>query len=467
MLRKVKKSVCAGLDVHKDNVWACVGIKDPTSRKEIIRYSTKKFSSNYSDLVSMCEWMRQQVAKFYSPELVPAFDVFMESTGKYSTPVYNVIEEQGLQPFIVNPRHVKTINGQKTDQKDCCWIAQFGQEGLITPSYIPEKRIRELRRLSRTRTKLVQARGNDIRRIQNVLTEANIRIDLIFSDMQGQSAQAVIRYLLETEEPTLQEVRSRIHSGCSIVKYRNIADRKEKEGKLLKAFEGASFSSSQKFELRSALTRIDQYSEQIISYENMMKEMLEPYKCELDILETIPGISSLSAMQILAEIGADMSRFKNSDSFVNWCGLCPARNSSNGKHKSVKIGKGGQYLKPVLTQCALNAIRHPYFKKKYESIARRRGKKRALIAICRKIMVCVYHMLKTGEIFQPSDMTENSEVRTAPEKKKITAVKDQLIEYIRTTDTVGKDLVDLALNILKKAEHQMQGTNNLGQFQIE
>lgn len=467
MKKKVKRSVCAGLDVHKNNVWACIGIKDPTKKKETIHYSTRKFESNCSDLISMCDWMKQEVEKFYSAEQIPVFDVFMESTGKYSTPVYNVIEEQGLNPYIVNPKHVKAINGQKTDQKDCHWICQLGQEGLISPSYVPEMPIRELRRISRTRTKLVQARADDLRRIQNTLTEANIRMDLIFSEIQGQSAQAVIRYLLETDHPTLEGIKAQIHPGCRIVKFKSDMERKEKEGKLLKAFQGAKFSFSQKFELNCAYRRIDDYSAQILSYENMMQEMVAPYKCEWELLQTIPGISSLSGMQILAEIGADMSRFKNADSFINWCGLCPARNTSNGKHKSVRIGKGGQYLKPVLVQCTLNAIKKPYFKKKFEAIASRRGKKRALIAICRKMMVCAFHMLRTGEIFQPRDSMETESEKPADHQKQTRVLKDKLIHFVESAESISQEFVNLALNILKKADYSLQQPVNPGQIQME
>lgn len=399
MSKKVKKEVCAGLDVHKNNVWACIAVKDPSIRKETIRYFTRKFESNHTDLQAMSEWLYTVCLQYYPNMERSSLDVYMESTGKYSTPVYNVLEDQGLNPFIVNPKHVKTINGQKSDQKDCAWIAELGMAGLLRSSYVPCRAIREARRISRTRTKLMQTRGDDIRRVHNILTEANIRIDLIFADLQGESARDVIKYLLTTDSPTLGGVRSRIRKTCRIVTYTSEKERKEKEEKLLKAFSGAKFSFSQKFELQKAFERIEYNSGQISSYENMMKEILKPFKCQLEILQTVPGISEISAMQILAEIGPDMDSFKNADSFINWLGLCPARNTSNGKHKSVKIGKSGRYLKPTLMQCALAAKKKPYFKNKFEGIASRKGKKRALIAIGRKMMVCIFHMLKTGEIF--------------------------------------------------------------------
>lgn len=403
---KTTKPVCVGLDVHKNNVWACVCTENPT---DTMHFKTRKFASNHSDLTSMCEWIRSTAAKALATGKAKPFDaqspidVYMESTGKYSTPVYNVCEEMGLNPYMVNPKHVKTIAGQKTDQKDCAWIAELGCRSLLRTSYIPDLKIRQSRRLSRTRTKLVHYRGDEMRRIQNILTEANIRLDLIFSGIQGQSARNVIEYLIETDEPVLEEIQARILKTCRIMRFSDEKERKEKEEELVKAFSGARFSSSQKFELQSAYERIDHYSEQIKNYEYIMRETLDPFKEKLELLETIPGISRLSAMQILSEIGADMEAFASEKSFISWCGLCPQSNQSNNKHKSVKIGKGGYYLKPVLIQCALNAIKNPYYEAKYKAIAARRGKKRALIAIARKMMIAAYPILLNGEMFRPSD----------------------------------------------------------------
>lgn len=231
---------------------------------------------------------------------------------------------------------------------------------------------------------------------------------MIFSGVEGESARNVIQYLLDTEEPVLEEVQKRIRKSCSIVKFANAQERKEKEEELYKAFAGAKFSPSQKFELKSAYQRIDHTAKQIQDYESMMQEALEPFKSQLELLESIPGISHLSAKQILGEIGPKMDCFVNVKHFISRCGLCPASNQSNGKHKSVKIGKGGRYLKPVLIQCALNAVKNPYFGNKYKAISGRRGKKRALVAIARKMMTAAYHMLRTGECFRPSDESDVS-----------------------------------------------------------
>lgn len=461
-----RKPVCVGLDVHRNNVWACVTFKDPAKGKDGLVFVTKKFDSNHSDLASMCEWIYTTL-----PDLEDrAIDVYMESTGKYSTPVFDVCEEMGLKPHIVNPKHVRTIAGQKTDQKDCAWIAELGANGLLRESYIPVRELRESRRLSRSRTKLVQERGDTIRRIRNILTEANIRMDLVFSGIEGESARSVIEYLLTTEEPDLEEVKKRIRKSCRIMRFSTHKERKEKEEELRKAFAGAKFSSVQKFELENAYERVDRLTAQIQRYEQMMTEILEPFKSYLDLLDSIPGISGLSAMQILSETGTDMGQFKNEKHFISWCGLCPQSNQSNNKHKSVKIGKGGYYLKPVLIQCALNAVKHPYFKGKYEAIAARRGKKRALIAIARKMMVLAYHMFQTGEYFQErkkqipavlekeqsereQSMETSAEATDAPA---IIRTAKEIVEMLQNTDDEMKHKIEQLLAQIGIAQCEYQ-----------
>ncbi|WP_323090554.1 IS110 family transposase [Allobaculum sp. JKK-2023] len=310
MAIRIKKSVCVGLDVHRNNVWACVCAKDPNKKKDTLVFKTKKFLSNHTDLTEMCNWIKETTEKILGKQVTESIDVYMESTGKYSTPVYDVCEQNKTKPHIVNPKHVRTIAGQKTDQKDCAWIAELGINGLLRESYIPEKAIRASRRLSRSRTNILHAKQDDVRRIQNVLTEANIRMDLIFTSIDGESARKVIEYLMETDEPKLGEIKRRIRKSCRIMKYESVEESKKKEEELLKAFSGAKFSPEQKFELRKAYERIDSYNAQIRDYETMMNETLLPFKSYLDLLESVPGISRLSAMQILSEIGPDIEPFQ-------------------------------------------------------------------------------------------------------------------------------------------------------------
>lgn len=229
MSMRPRKSICVGLDVHKNNVWACVAFKNPDVKYDELKFVTKKFNSNHTDLVDMCDWARSVVPKqlVQSPEDL-AIHVYMESTGKYSSPVYDVCEEMGMISHIVNPKHVRMIEGQKKDQKDCSWIAELGSNGLLRESYIPQRPIREARGLSRTRTKLVQERGNVFRKIRNILTEANCRVDLVFSGIEGESAMRVIMYMIETEEPDFYKVLKLIRTSCKIMKYSSEEERKER-----------------------------------------------------------------------------------------------------------------------------------------------------------------------------------------------------------------------------------------------
>lgn len=464
------KPVCVGLDVHKNNVYACVCVphyemKDGKLLRGKNKSKTQKFPSNYTDLCAMCNWIEETARKYGVDvdELPDPIDVYMESTGKYSTPVFNVCEEKGLNPHIVNPKNVKMIAGQKTDVKDARWIATLGLQNNLRPSYIPCREIRDARRISRTRTKLVHSRGDEMRRIQNVLTEANIRVDLIFSGIEGESARKVITYLLETENPVLEELQKQIRKSCRIMKFKDKKERKEKEEELRKAFLGAKFSSSQKFELRAAYKRIDRYDEEIRNYEDMMKDILSPFKTELELLESIPGVSRLSAMQILCEIGNDMDAFETEKNFISWCGLCPQSNQSNNKHKSVKIGKGGYYLKPVLIQCALAAVKNPYYGNKYKTIYTRRGKKRALIAIARKMMIAAYHMLKTGEFFCPNDLEieeveeEKIEQEQSEEMKteNVEEIEKAVQELVESTRRAEPELVEKVENLIKQIMEQI------------
>lgn len=473
MSSQILNPFCVGLDVHKDNVWASICMSIPGRSK--LQFKTKKFRSNHTDLNLMCDWIESFRPFFfqsgYSPDdpSLQTIPVFMESTGKYSTPVFNVLEDRGFDANIVNPRHVRMINGKKTDQRDCAWIAQLGSAGLLFSSYIPEKAIREARNISRTRTKLVQRRGDDLRRIQNILVSANIRMDLIFSDVYGESARNVLRLLLKKDNPSLADVQANISRLCRIMRFRDNAERKEKEEELLKAFSGAKFSPSQKFDLNHTLSRVSEDSRSIIQYQTQLQHILSDYDVQLSLLKDIPGVSDLSAMMILAEVGADMNKFADSSHFISWCGLCPASNQSNNKHKSVKIGKGGTYLKPVLTQCALNAIKtNPYYKAKFARIAKRRGKKRALIAICRKMMIAAYHMLKTGSVFDPSDYEEvtvrqeqkaeheTNEVKETRKKVLGKRIKNSLKEMIANHhEPLEQDMAKLLIELLSRNGYQI------------
>lgn len=427
---RVVKPVCAGLDVHKDLVVATICKFGEKSM--IPEFIQKSFNTFNADLVELGRWLKSE----------DCLQVYMESTGKYSTPVYNVLEKEGLSPHIVNPKYTRAIKGRKDDKKDSKWIAELACYDLLVDSYIPAPEIRELRSLSRRRIKLSQEAADEKRRIQNILTEANIKLDAVFSDTTGASALKVLDLIvIKGDQVTDEEILSVIHKG---VKKRHLAP---------EALNGMMLTGPALDRLSSALDHLEYL---VLAQENLINKMADisqKYSVFIELLKTIPGIGDLSAMSIIAETGTDMDQFLDVNHFISWLGLSPASNSSAGKNKSVKIGKGGKYLKPILVQGAWSAVfkaKDPYFASKYHSIAARRGGKRALIAIARKMMISMYYMFRTGEVFHPDD----HEKQVDPESTKITVQVDHKPDETEfdTRTRAGLELI--------KSNFQNLGTDN-------
>ena len=297
----------------------------------------------------------------------------MESTGKYWVPVFNLLEDE-INVVIANPKWVKAVKGNKDDTKDSKWIGDLFRLGLVKGSYIPCKIVRILREYTRYRYKLVSCRSSEKNRYQNALTVCNVALDSVVSDIFGKSSTSIIDYLLE-------------QSGTSI-NHEEIND-------------------------------VDKMIENMISsnpdFENAVR-----------FLCTIPGVKRDSAITIISEIGTDMSQFSGSKRLCCWAGLTPDSNESAGKKKSVWITRAGVYLKPALVQCAHAAVKSdksPYYKKKYEALVKRRGKKRAIIAIARMILTAIYQMLSTGEQWNPSDLYKIDMPVALVEKQKAKAIK--------------------------------------------
>ena len=297
----------------------------------------------------------------------------MESTGKYWVPVFNLLEDE-INVVIANPKWVKAVKGNKDDTKDSKWIGDLFRLGLVKGSYIPCKIVRILREYTRYRYKLVSCRSSEKNRYQNALTVCNVALDSVVSDIFGKSSTSIIDYLLE-------------QSGTSI-NHEEIND-------------------------------VDKMIENIISSN-------PDFENAVQFLCTIPGVKRDSAITIISEIGTDMSQFSSSKRLCCWAGLTPGSNESAGKKKSVRITRAGVYLKPALVQCAHAAVKSdksPYYKKKYESLVKRRGKKRAIIAIARMILTAIYQMLSTGEQWNPSDLYKIDMPVALVEKQKAKAIK--------------------------------------------
>jgi transposase len=321
----------------------------------------------------------------------------MESTGKYWIPVFNLLEDS-IRVTIANPKWVKTIKGNKDDAKDSKWIGDLFRIGLVPGSFIPNKDIRILREYTRYRFKLVSHKSSEKNRYQNVFTVCNVALDAVVSDMFGKSASSITDYIVnsDTFDPEY----------CVSLLQRSL---KKKATAVVESIDGFQMTASQKERAKMVKGRYDYLVEHIGKLDAMINALAQPYESALNLFCTIPGIRRDTAITILSEIGTDMSQFDSSKRLCRWAGLTPGNNESAGKKKSVRITRAGVYLKPALVEAAHAAVKSkssPYYAVKYERIAKRRGRKRAIIAVAGMILTAVYHMLSTGEVWNPADLKQ-------------------------------------------------------------
>ena len=363
-----------GLDVHKDNVVASIKGKD-------IKSETKTFLTFTEDLYELVAWLQNHGIS----------EVAMESTGVYWKPVYHILEEF-FNIILVNARHIKNVPGQKTDKKDSEWIAKLLLSGLLKGSFIPPQDIRELRALNRHRRKLIHKCTAEKNRLQNVLEDANIKLGSVISDIFSVSGTAMVNALVNGQNNP--EVLANLSKG-SLVKKKDL---------LIKALNG-KVTDHHRFMLKLILDSIKHIDNQIAQLEAEMEKIKLKYTQQIDLLKTIPGVSTHVATGIIAEIGTDMSEFPTHKHLASWAGVCPGNNESAGKKYSSKITHGNKYLKTTLVEAAWVASRskaNPIFADKHRRIAARRGSKKASIAIGHKILTAAYHILRDMEPYQPS-----------------------------------------------------------------
>ena len=320
----------------------------------------------------------------------------MESTGKYYVPVYNALENCISNVVVANPKWVKAIKGEKDDNKDAKWIADLFKMGLVRSSYIPSKDFRILREFTRYRFKLTNTKSSEKNRFTNALTVSNCKLDMVFSDIFGKSSQLIIDTILNNDFFSDEDIISCLRKNC-----------KSSHEDILSSVKGIQLTNEQKLRINIVKDHIDYLTNQIIKLNDIIDFLVKPYESYIDLLCTVPGIDRNSAIGILSEISNDMSHFKSHYNLTSWAGLAPGCNESAGKKKSVKISRAGVYLKPYLVEvahCAVKDKTNLYYAKKFEKISKRRGKKRAYIAIARKILVAIYHMFVTGEVWNPADL---------------------------------------------------------------
>jgi hypothetical protein len=309
--------------------------------------------------------------------------------------VFNLLEDS-INVIIANPKWVRAIKGCKDDVKDSRWIGNLFRLGLVPGSFIPCKPIRILREFTRNRFKLVSNKSGVKNRYQNVFTVCNVALDAVVTDMFGKSASSITDYIINSDTFDPEHCVSLLQKSL-----------KKKADEVVASIEGYQITDEQKLRARMVKEHYDFLLNHIQRLDEMIDELAKPYESEINLMCLTPGVNRRSAITILSEIGVDMSQFGSSKRLCCWAGLTPGNNESAGKKKSVRISRAGVYLKPMLIQVALAAVKdtkNPYYKIKYEQISKRRGKKRAIIAIARMILTAIFYMLSTGEVWNPRDL---------------------------------------------------------------
>jgi transposase len=366
---------CAGIDVHKNNVVVCVRCCDRPGK---LFEEVRTFSTMTRDLLALSDWLAEH----------DVTHVAMESTGVYWKPVFNILEGR-VAVILVNAEHIKKVPGRKTDVKDCQWIAQLLQHGLLKASFVPPQPVRELRDLTRQRTQLIQERTAAANRIQKVLEDANIKLAGVATDVLGVSGRDMLEALIagETDPAKLADLaRKRL---------------REKIPALRLALQGR-VTDHHRFLLRMHLDHITHLEELIGRLGGRIEEALAPFAEAEQRLQTIPGVSQRVAETVLAEIGPRMEQFPSADHLASWAGMCPGNNESAGKRRSGRITKGNRWLKRILVQAAwaTSHTKGTYLAAQYRRLSKRRGCKRALVAVGHTLLVFIYHVLRRGTTYQ-------------------------------------------------------------------
>ena len=371
---KIVYPICCGMDVHKSFVVACIAT---TNDHGVTNYKSKRFSTFTGDLRRCADWLSENNCK----------DVCMESTGKYWIPIYNILEHT-CNIVLAHPKYVKAIRGKKTDKRDAKWIADIFKHDLVSGSFIPPADIRQLRDLVRYHWKLTNFNVGEKNRAQNCLTVSNIKLDDVFSDVFGKAASAITTRLLESNEPF--DVKPYLTKNI------------KKPIEQIQAAVDGEMCAEQAEKLRIIRSHMDSLELCKLNLESLILSTAEKYIPQLNLVMTAPGIQSFAAIGIISEIGVDMSVFPTSKHLCSWAGLTPQNNESAGKKKTTRISRAGAYIKPLLVQCAPCAIRtkqFPEVRNRYLALKKRRGHKKAIIAIARMLLTAIYNILKWNEVY--------------------------------------------------------------------
>jgi transposase len=366
---------CAGLDVHKESVVACV--RHMVDGK--VATTVKRFKTTTQELMTLSDWLWAEGVTH----------IAMEATGVYWKPVWHILSDGEFELVLANAAHVKNVPGRKTDVNDAVWLADLMAHGLIKASFVPGEPTQQMRDLLRTRKQFVRERSSHLQRIQKTLEDANIKLDSVISDISGLSGRRMIEALIagKTEPEALAALaHGRIRASAA---------------ELEAALRGR-VTAHHRFMLRLHLNHLDAVDVAISSIDKEVDLNVEPFRVAIEMLTTIPGIGSLAAEVIVAEIGIDMSLFETEGNLISWAGLCPRNDESAGKRRSTRMKKGAPWLKTTLVQCAWAAtrVKGSYLQAQYLRIRSRRGPKKAIGAVAASMLTAAYHMLKDGTFYQ-------------------------------------------------------------------
>ena len=359
---------CAGIDISKADVKVCIRVPGAGRRR---RREVRTFSTMTNDLLAMRDWL-----------LVERVTVVgMEATGAYWKPVFYLLEHD-MDCWLLNARHMKAVPGRKTDVKDAEWIAELVEHGLVRPSFVPPEPIRHLRDLTRYRTEIVRERTREVQRLEKFLEDAGVKLSVAVSDLMGKSARAMLEALIAGERDP------------NVVAELALGSLRGKRPILTQALTGR-FTAHHAFLVRAMLDRIDACVAMETRLSDQIEQAVRPFRHQLDLIATIPGASGRAAEVILAEVGADPTRFPTAADLASWAGMCPGNNQSGATNKPGRTRHGDPWLKAVLGQVAVSAARTKgtYLAARYRRIAGRRGKKRALVAVGHSVLIAVWIML--------------------------------------------------------------------------
>jgi len=390
---RVVYPICCGIDVHKKIIVASIAKLQPDGT---VTHDVQTFPVFSEDLIRLRDWLLSN----------NCHDVLMESTGKYWIPLFNILEPH-VHVQLTHPKYVRAIKGKKTDKNDAERISDLFMNDQVRSSFIPPKEIRDLRTLSRYRFKLVAMRSGERKRYQDCMTVSNVTLACVLSDSFGKSGTEIMEYILSGQPIDEAQIKKHIYRKAKL-----------KTADILKSVRGCTFDDAQKIKINLVKDHLTQLDTKISNIEQLMFLCTQSnLSRQVELLCTLPGVDTLAAVQILSEIGADMTVFETSKHLTSWAGLAPCNDESAGKHKSKRVSRAGTYLKPLLIQCAWAAIRskkEPYFATKYYRLIRRKDKKKAIVAIARMMLTCIYQMLSTGEVFNPVDLHKVQSVKHKP-----------------------------------------------------